>query len=131
MQILLVPPTIHTAGRHKYRERTHWAPGAARIEWYDSLLYPNGVGTKSPEASPLLASLDQLKGISNAWIGVAEGDALREEGIAFAEKLREAGIKVSLIEYQKMPHMLLQLDKQLEIPVIKDIVEVVRSGIDA
>jgi acetyl esterase len=131
MQILLVPPTIHTAGRHGYRQRTPWAPGAARIEWYDSLLYPNGAGTESPEASPLLASLDQLKGVTNAWIGIAEEDALREEGFAFAEKLQEAGVKVSWIEYQKVPHMLLQLDKQLEIPVIEDIVGVVKSCIDA
>jgi acetyl esterase/lipase len=60
-------------------------------------------------------------------MAVAGVDALREEGIAFAKALLEAGVKVRVKEYEKMRHMLLQLDKLLELPVIDDVVEVVRT----
>ena len=59
-------------------------------------------------------------------MAVAGVDVLRGEGIAFAEALLKAGVKVRVKEYEKMPHLLLQLDKLLEFPVI-DVVEVVRT----
>ena len=61
------------------------------------------------------------------WMAVAEVDVLRREGIAFAEALLNAGVKVTVKEYEKMPHMLLQVDKLLELPVIDDVVEIVRT----
>lgn len=61
------------------------------------------------------------------WMAVVEVDALRREGIAFSEALLNAGVKVTVKEYEKMPHMLLQVDKLLELPVIGDVVEVVRT----
>jgi acetyl esterase/lipase len=127
MQILIVPSTIHTAARHQYRKEAAGAPGASRIEWYEPLLYPNQEVTESPEASPLLASPSQLAGVPDTWMAVAEVDVLRGEGIAFAKALGNAGVKVEVKEYPKMPHMMLQLDKLLGVPVIGDVVEVVRT----
>jgi acetyl esterase/lipase len=60
-------------------------------------------------------------------MAVAEVDALREEGIAFAKALLEAGVEVSVKEYEKMPHMMLQLDRLLELPLIDDVVKVMRT----
>ena len=48
-------------------------------------------------------------------MAVAGVDILRGEGIAFAEALLKAGVKVRVKEYEKMPHLLLQLDKLLEL----------------
>jgi acetyl esterase/lipase len=127
MQILIVPSTIHTAARHGYREEAAGAPGASRIEWYESLLYPNQGDTESPEVSPLLASPGQLAGVPDTWMAIAEVDVLRREGIAFAKALLNAGVKVRVKEYEKMPHMMLQLDELLGVPVIDDVVEVVRT----
>jgi acetyl esterase/lipase len=90
-------------------------------------LYPNKEDTESPEASPLLASPSQLAGAPDTWIAVAGVDVLRREGIAFAEALLEAGVNVRVKEYEKMPHMLLQLDKLLKLPVIDDVVEVMTT----
>jgi acetyl esterase/lipase len=35
------------------------------------------------------------------WMAVAEVDVLRREGIAFAEALLNAGVKVTVKEYEK------------------------------
>lgn len=131
MEILLVPPTIHTAARHRYRQGKDWAPGASRIEWYESLLFPNQADTENPEASPLLASPSQLADLPDTLIVVAEVDPLREEALAFAKAVAEAGVKVEVKEYGKVPHMLLPLDKLLGIPVIDEVVEVIRACVDS
>ena len=60
-------------------------------------------------------------------MAVAGVDVLRGEAIAFAEALLKAGVKVRVKEYEKMPHLLLQLDKLLELPVIDKVMEVVRD----
>ena len=55
-------------------------------------------------ASPLRASLEQLKGLPPALIQVAENDILRDGGEAYGRKLDEAGVDVSTIRYDGMIH---------------------------
>ncbi|MCT3583162.1 alpha/beta hydrolase [Levilactobacillus brevis] len=55
-------------------------------------------------ASPLRASLDELKGLPAAMILNGEADVLRDEGEAYANKLREAGVAVTQVQFQGMIH---------------------------
>jgi acetyl esterase len=55
-------------------------------------------------AAPLKASLEQLAGLPPAVIMTAENDPLRDEGIAYGRKLREAGVEAATVEYVGLIH---------------------------
>jgi acetyl esterase len=61
-------------------------------------------------ASPLRATLEQVTGLPQALVITGEADVLRDEGEAYANKLRQAGVPVTAVRYQGIIHDFVMLN---------------------
>jgi len=76
---------------------TDAADGAGQRFW--AAYAPDPAARAEITASPLRATTEQLAGLPPALIIVAEADPLRDEGEAYAAKLRSAGVPVTAVRY--------------------------------
>jgi acetyl esterase/lipase len=65
-------------------------------------------------ASPLRATTEQLAGLPPALVITGEADVLRDEGEAYAAKLREAGVPVTAVRYLGIVHDFVMLNSLRE-----------------
>ena len=61
--------------------------------------------------APLTA--DDVDGVAPAWIGLAECDPLVDEGVAYADKLRAAGVVVDLEIYRGVIHEFVKMGRAI------------------
>lgn len=74
------------------------------MKWFWDSYLPDTEKRNDIYASPLQATLEQLKGLPPALVQTAENDVLRDEGEAYARKLNEAGVSVTLTRYSGLIH---------------------------
>src|SRR6476659_6868512 len=61
-------------------------------------------------SSSLQASEEQFAGLPPAFVIVDEADVLRDEGEAYAARLRAAGVPVTTVRYDGITHDFMMLD---------------------
>jgi acetyl esterase len=83
---------------------------AKGMAWFWDAYLPD-VGRRSePYASPLRASDEQLAGLPPAFLIVDEADVLRDEGEAYAARLRSAGVEITTVRYDGITHDFMMLN---------------------
>ena len=106
-QLLIYPVTDNNFDTASYSANaTGMGLTQLAMRWYwDKYLAGSDGG--HPDASPLRAA--DLSGAAPALVIVCEYDPLRDEGVAYAERLKEAGVTASLSEYEGMIHGVLRM----------------------
>lgn len=94
------------------------------MSWMWDSYAPNKEHRKQSTASPLNATVDQLKGQPPALLIVDENDILRDEGEAYARKLMEAGVDVTPIRVLGTFHDFALLNGLAETPATRLAVQV-------
>jgi acetyl esterase len=107
VQQLLIYPTVDARRGSAYpsideNAEAPFLPKVA-IEWFDEHYRADPDDWR---VSPILA---ELSGLPPAHIVVGQYDTLRDEDEAYAARLQEAGVPVTVARYPTMPHMFVQL----------------------
>ena len=83
---------------------------ARMMAWFWDAYEPDVGRRLEPFASPLRASDEQLAALPPAFVIVDEADVLRDEGEAYAARLRAAGTPVTTVRYDGITHDFLMLN---------------------
>lgn len=74
------------------------------MEWFWDAYISDPAQRTEITASPNQASTEQVSGLPPAYLCVDEADVLRDEGEAYAAKLRSAGVPVTTVRYDGTIH---------------------------
>lgn len=105
LQLLISPVTdadFETTSYNQFATGRFLTKGLMMHGW--DLYIKDPAQRKEVYASPLRATIDQLKGLPPALVITEENDVLRDEGEAYARKLDEAGVHVVSTRYNGMIH---------------------------
>jgi acetyl esterase len=110
-QVLLYPVTDANFETPSYRQfADHYYLTREGMKWFWDQYTADPAQRTEPYASPLRASVDQLRGLPQTLLITDEADVLRDEGEAYADRLREAGVDVTAVRVLGMVHDFLMLD---------------------
>jgi acetyl esterase len=91
-QLLVYPVTDCAMDTASYAENSEYLLTPPMMAWFWDAYCPAGVERENPYVSPLRAQ--DLSGLPPAHVITAEHDPLCDEGEAYADRLREAGVPV-------------------------------------
>jgi acetyl esterase len=80
------------------------------MKWFWNQYTTSEEERASIHVSPLRAEIEQLTGLPPALVINGEADVLRDEGEAYAGKLREAGVEVTQVRYAATIHDFVMLN---------------------
>jgi acetyl esterase len=119
-QTLFYPVTDASMSTASYEEFAEgpWLTRASMAWFWDQYL-PEAEKRGDRHASPLQASLDELKGLPPTLLIVDENDVLRDEGEQYARKLAEAGVRVTAVRYNGTIHDFMMLNPLAKTPAVR------------
>ena len=102
-QLLHVPVTDHDFDTPSYRANgSGFGLTRGGMRWFWDNYVPDPKLRDEPYASPLRAK--DLTGLPPAHVVTAECDPLKDEGKAYATRLRQSGVPTAYVEYEGMVH---------------------------
>ncbi|WP_417354971.1 alpha/beta hydrolase [Gallaecimonas pentaromativorans] len=119
-QLLLWPVTdanFDTGSYKKYAEGYFLT--RPMMKWFWDAYTTNPKDRAQIYASPLRASIKELKGLPPALIQTAEEDVLRDEGEAYGRKLNAAGVDVTSVRYNGLIHDFGLLNALADVPAVE------------
>ncbi|WP_434093653.1 alpha/beta hydrolase [Streptomyces filamentosus] len=110
-QVLFYPVTDANFDNASYGQfATGYFLRREAMEWFWNQYTTDESERAQITASPLRATPDQLAGLPPALVITAEADVLRDEGEAYAAKLRAAGVPVVALRVQGVIHDFVMLN---------------------
>ncbi|WP_443068699.1 alpha/beta hydrolase [Streptomyces sp. NBC_01361] len=110
-QVLFYPITdanFDTGSYHQFAEGYFLRRDG--MQWFRDQYTTDEADRAQITASPLRATTEQLTGLPPALVITGEADVLRDEGEAYANKLREAGVPVTAVRFQGIIHDFVMLN---------------------
>lgn len=134
LQVLLYPVTDADFETGSYRRFANgpWLTRTA-MRWFWDAYLPDVALRNDPRAAPLNATLAQLSHLPDALVIVAQGDVLCDEGEAYAQKLSDAGVRVTSVRYNATIHDFVLLHALADTPAVRgamaQIIHALRSAL--
>ena len=102
-QLLIYPVTDCNFETQSYQENaTGFMLTQTAMRWYWDAYLPDSSAASHPYAAPMQAA--DLAGLPPAHVITAEFDPLRDEGEAYAQRLKDAGVPLTFKRYAGMIH---------------------------
>lgn len=112
LQLLIYPGTTAHQDTPSHRRFAHgYVLEEASITWFFDQYVRSRADRDDWRFAPLNA--EDVEGVAPAWVGLAECDALVDEGVAYADKLRAAGVAVDLEIYRGVTHEFIKMGRAI------------------
>ncbi|MER7688450.1 alpha/beta hydrolase [Streptomyces sp. NPDC097610] len=133
-QSLYYPVTDAAQDTESYRTFAHGPHLTAKaMEWFWDAYTTDPAERAQITASPLRATLEDLRDLPPALVVVDENDVLRDEGEAYARKLIQAGVPTTSIRYNASLHDFMMLNTvrrtQASTAAIEQAIHVLRKAL--